>query len=291
MRKPMRILVRILVLLLIALIVLVAGGWYLSRLAPSGYVVTPPDAPWVAEKANQATQKMLDLGTWAARRQAAEAAARSNNPIPQADPTKTLAFTQDELNAALIHWSQFRDVKAQYESFVTDPMLLIRDDRLALAGRVEEVGRVVQIEFRPYLADGLLHLPIERVSGGRLPLPRAAIDGPLKRLAETVRAELLRVSSNARLDSYGTANEEAMSATYFRLLLCAIESRPAEPVLMLRMGAEDERYLPVRLTRVGAAEQNIEFEFEPLPRDERKAFIQRLREGVEPKPEAARSAD
>jgi hypothetical protein len=194
-------------------------------------------------------------------------AARSNNPIPQADPTKTLAFTQDELNAALIHWSQFRDVKAQYESFVTDPMLLIRDDRLALAGRVEEVGRVVQIEFRPYL------------------------DGPLKRLAETVRAELLRVSSNARLDSYGTANEEAMSATYFRLLLCAIESRPAEPVLMLRMGAEDERYLPVRLTRVGAAEQNIEFEFEPLPRDERKAFIQRLREGVEPKPEAARSAD
>ena len=80
--------------------------------------------------------------------------------------------------------------KDHYSAYVDDPVLVLQDNRLILAGTVKEMDTVVSVHFEPVLdADGKLRLNLVRVMGGKLPLPRAFWDGYRQKLCDAMAAQ------------------------------------------------------------------------------------------------------
>jgi hypothetical protein len=228
-----------------------------------------------------ADQRLLDAVNWTAdaqRRRTMPAAA-----VAQLEPLPPLAisFSQDDLDA---FFDQCNDQFGWIEDNggPDDPSagVVLEGDRLILAVTPADGGSVFSVQFRPALVDGKLVVPVVRVQKGMLPVPSALWHVWRDRMVTQLRKQLPAAAKHAAIAADGSANDALIQAETLRLLIDALENRPAEPIVFFPYIQDFRRhFLPVRLSQIDIADHAVSLSARPLDRDESAALVERVRGG------------
>jgi len=287
--------------LVVVLVGLGIGMNVLRHRRPDWYPKDMPTREAIAAASKSVTQKVQGIQGWAAGSQAKEGRQRNGNVVQSGDPdgdpepSKTISFTEAELNAFFSQWGEQYHWGDKYSQFVTDPVLVIQDDRLIIAGTAKDLDTLVSVHLAPRLDEqGKLRLDVIRVMGGSLPLPRALWGGYIQRLGRAMEKRVAQERPKADIKPDGSANIHAVSAAMTELLQHALNGEPAEPVLFF---PKDQQHaakegLPVRLTSVQAKDKTLTLTVVPLTSAEREALLKHIREPA-PKPvgDSAKAGD
>ena len=292
----MKWLKRLLAALVLIAILLIGAGLvlkHLSRQRPDWYPVKVMDEASRKLAANSVEDKLVGVRDWAMDATGHERNRRSGikpgapGYVQAPDPVRHLTFTEAELNAVFNKWDDQMKWKQRYSHYVEDPVLVLQDEHLIMAGTIKELDMLVSIHLTPSLdADGNLRLTLDRVMGGRLPLPHALWDSYRERLANLVADRIEESRQNAAMTSDGSMNTDAMIVSMNKLLLRALNSEPADPILFFHN--DNHSNLPVKLTQVKIADKTIEMTVVLLDPTQREALLKRIREPYEDMPVAAR---
>jgi hypothetical protein len=235
--------------------------------------------------ARAAENKIIDVHNWAEllradQTRAAVAKQRGIATVPaaRAEGSHVIEFTQQELDALLDKWSTLYGWRDNYQQYVEDPRVVLRDGKLILAARVKELGAVASFHFHPTIdpQEGTLHLDLVRVAGGRLPLPDALWRPWRDRVVNALNSRMEAWRQQAKIDTAGSANFAAMAATLSHLLFAALDRKAADPILFLPL-VERGQAVPVRVKQVGVADDKLTLLVEPLSPTERAALLDRIR--------------
>jgi hypothetical protein len=263
-------------LVLVAILGFATWSWHLLRGTPDWYNAPQRTDEERAAAANRVDQKLLDAVSWASE---AQAQATSNTTRPAAAHAKNLkivSFTEDELNAFFQKWNRAKNWGALYEQYLTDPVIVIHDGRIVLAGKMKELGTVASVHFEPAIDDeGKLHLDIAKMLGGRLPLPTAVFGKYRTRITDALRWRLPAWQQQAGIDARG-ANEWAVSAALSKMFLEILNDKPAEATIFLPTTASG--LYPVQIRDVKVEDDTLTLSVEPLNAAERTELLVRLRE-------------
>lgn len=286
-------LLRILFLFLILAAVGLAVMYHLSTRAPDGYTPSLLTAAQRAEASRSVdTQKipmLLNLAADAHRNASASLLAQSGKAVPPdaTQPVKplTVSFTQDELNATLWKWSE--PYKATYETYLTNPFILLEEGAVVLMGTAPEFGRVASAYFEPKLDEnGLLRCDLTSLKVGSLPLPESLLSKQRTKLEQALKAQLPAWQDKAKIDPAGVANSDAKAAALSKLVLRLLNREPSPPVIFLPHGNNASKTVPVRLTNVTVEKGVLSITIQPMNPDERAALLDQIR-----KPQQSASAD
>jgi hypothetical protein len=284
--KWLKSLLRI-VALLVVLIAIGAGvGWYLLRGRPSWYDGVVPDPAARQAAAVRAENELKRTIDWAASQQAEERAAlyaARTSPATSAPATApttrrslTVTFSEQELNAAFEKWETAYDWRDAYGDSISNPRIVLHEGRLIVAGDVKDMGTLISLHFHPRVDEkGRLLLELERILGGRLPLPESAFDGYRAKVEQKVLASLPGLQRGAKFKPDGSANDKAVAACFAELLLHVQEREPAEPVLFLP--ANQGACVPVKLTDVAIEGKSIALTVQLMNAAERAALLEQIR--------------
>ena len=280
MRKWTKSLMLLAALFLVTILAVVYGGFRMFKGAPDWYRHSTLSAADREILARRAFNKFADIQNAAAlvrrdeiaslSRQATDAAA-----VPAA--SIVVSFSDDELNAFFEKWASYANWKSNYDRYVNDPLIILQDDRLILAGKVKDLDAVVSLELDPRIdADGRLNLHLKRILAGRLPLPQMFI-GPYKdRLTAHLRQSLPRWRQLAAIDADGAANSELISASMARLFIHTLNHTSADPILFLPL-VERHANVPVKVRAVKVEDHTVTMTVLPLDAKERAALVERIR--------------
>src|SRR3954462_7852762 len=171
----MKVLKRLLLLvaiLLIGAVVTASVGYYMLKRRPSFY----HSYKWKGDERSVVNQRAVDKLTQT-RNFAAEAAANERQatvkgpPRPKVGKPMTVTFTEEELNAFLLH-----NFKEKLDDYVEDPGIFLNQGAIILAGQIKDSGYVVSFHFEPKIDEaGNLHLKLVRSYGGNLPVPQSML--------------------------------------------------------------------------------------------------------------------
>jgi uncharacterized protein YpmS len=280
-----RILLLVAIVIVMAIVVSMASYWMLRR-EPEWYVkpnLTPEmrqaAAARVQHQFSRVGEMAANLRTYEARRQKA---IRDGTTLPanEVPGPITVRLTQDEINAFYTTHAKFKGWDEDFAKYVTDPQVVLQDDRLIIAGRVPELqGIIVSMHFAPGVDDnGQLHMDMVRILGGKLPLPEAMVSKYRAKLEQSLTRNLPRWQRSATMDSNGLPNEPAVSAAMAKLLLNSINQQPADSTVFLPLSTRETQYIPVKLTAAKATKGEIEFTLSPLSETQRSVIIEKIRE-------------
>src|SRR5205085_4682904 len=151
-------------------------------------------------------------------------------------------------------------------------------DRLVLAPTINPLGAVVSLHFQPSLDDaGQLHLQLQRVLAGRLPMPTSLWTGQKQRVSSALEPRLPSMQRRAKMDDLtGATNGPGVAAAMTKLLLATLADKSADPTIFLPY--DDRRGLPVKLTSIQIKDNSLLLHVQSLTPDERAAFFTRLRQ-------------
>lgn len=272
------------IVLLTALVLLVFLGfslwsWHLLRGTPDWY--HPPELS-VEEReaaANRADQRILDTLSWASEVQAQQTRQRVGGSAatsrPTTAPLKTISFSEAELNAFFQKWNRANNWEAVYGTYMTDPVMVIHEGRIIIAGKMKEIGTVASIHFEPSIDEnGKFHLKMARMLGGRLPLPTSMFSKYRTRMINGLQRRLPAWQQQAQIDSAG-ANSPAVYAGMSKMFLRTLNDQPAEPTIFLPTTGSAK--IPVRLKEVHVEDKTLTLSVEPLDASERSNLLERLR--------------
>lgn len=271
-------------LLLVVFLGVLAGSlygvaWWLSHGTPDWYARGRSDPKQMAAAAHRAEQQVNRTLSWAADQQAHADSVRAGLPA-STQPARTfeISLTQDELNGFFQKWDSTFGWAHHYDSYLSDPQIIVRDGQLILAATVKAKGWVVSINFSPRLEDGKLKMPVERVRAGRLPLPQAFWETYRVRLESKLGQKLPAWKARAQIRSDGTANGDTVAAAMSELLLDSLQDRAAPAVLFLPYDVRSSRRsLPVKLTQLRIVDNTLTLSLEPMPVAERTALLDSIR--------------
>lgn len=290
---------RILLLVATVMVVLLGGAmivFFMARRAPEYYRPTQLTAAQRADAAKSAEDKFIRIQNEAARTSAAESARRhrattsSTQPIVFNGEPITISFTEAELNAFFEKWSNFQNWKSAYEPYLEDPAVVLRDDRVIIAGKLKDLDLVVSLHFEPSIDEqGQLKLELARIMGGVLPLPEAMISKYQTRLTSGIARKLPAWQQSADIDANGAANANAIAASAAKLLVRMLRHEPAEPVLFLPVFGQ-RGSVPVRIQAVEITDGEMSMTIQPMSREEQVELLKRIRtsEPVSVSPQARR---
>jgi type II secretory pathway pseudopilin PulG len=225
-----------------------------------------------------ADQRLLDAVNWTAdaqrrRTMPPEAAAE----LPPLAPL-SITFSQEDLDAF------FDQCNAQFgwidDGGPDDPSagVVLEGDRLILAITPADGGSVFSVQFQPKLVDGNLIVPVVRVQKGMLPVPAALWHAWRDGMVAQLRKQLPAAAAHAAIESDGSGNDALIQAETLRLLIDALQDRPAEPIVFFPYIQDFRRhFLPVRLTQIDIADHALSLSAQPLNRDEAAALVERIR--------------
>jgi uncharacterized protein YpmS len=278
-------LILLLAVLLGAAVTALAVGFFLFRAEPTWYRPVEIPAEEREAAAQRATNKLALIQNQVARARAAERMARpatNDTTTPATDPSDiaiTVTLTDVELNAFFDKWIAWNNWKAAYDPYIADPVLVLDDGRVIIAARVKELDTVASLHVRPSVDErGQLRLDVERVLGGKLPLPESVLGDYRSRLARSIAQRLPRWRAHSALERAGAPNTPLILATMSQLLINVLDERPADPVLFLPLVGQ--RAVPVKLTHVNIADHAMTLTVEPLDAQDRAELLQRIREGT-----------
>lgn len=197
---------------------------------------------------------------------------------PTAPGVEVVTLTQDELNSVFDKWSDINGWTRSYERFITNPTLILRKDRLILAGRLKEMnGTVASLHFEPRVAEGQLDLGFKHMAAGQLPLPTSMYDKHLGAMTATLRSKLPNWQRTAEISPAGTANRSAVAAGLAKLMLSALDRQPAEPYVYLPLVSEPGG-VPMKIVDMQVEDGKIALHVQPPTPAERANIIVGLRE-------------
>jgi hypothetical protein len=212
----------------------------------------------------------------------AQGTTRSANPAPatvSSESAITVTFTDVELNAFFDKWIAWNNWKAAYDPYIADPVLVLDEGRLIVAARVKELDTVASLHVRPSVdVQGRLRLDVERVLGGKLPLPASVLGDYRARLSRSIAQRLPRWRASSALDRAGAPNTPLILAAMSQLLVNVLDERPADPVLFLPLVGQ--RAVPVKLTHVKIEDHAMTLTVEPLGARDRAALLERVKQGT-----------
>jgi hypothetical protein len=305
-----RILITLAVFAVLGVVVMV-GARQLATSRPDWYPKGAPDPAAIAAAARSMTSKLQGIQGWAAASRAKETRGPNGIPASIADPegdpepAKTITFTGAEFNAFFSTWDKDQKWSSRYEGHISDPVLVLRENRIILAATVKDMNAVVSAHFEPKLvpdpqgtdpAKKKLRLRVAQVASGRLSLPEFTWSGYRDKLLNVMTRKAEESRSKADIHPDGSANEAAVIVAMNTLLLHALNNEPAEPVLFLPHDQAKTGY-PVKLTDVKVADDSISLTVVPLNAQERKDLLASLRKpsgkpfAKSSKPDARRRAD
>jgi hypothetical protein len=260
--------------LLVIVVVLGVQGWWLVRGTPDWYLpqaLTPEQREAAAQSA---TDKLILIQNQAAR---ARMDGNRNQAAAEAGAI-SISFSENEINALLEKWSAWGNFKATYERFISDPRLVLKDGRIILAGRVKELGAVASLHFDPQIdQDGRLKIKLARILAGKLPLPHAIVSRYQQQGIDAIKAHLPAWRRNARIDSTGLANGDAISAGMGLLLVDVLRQKSAEPILFLRL--VESGSIPVKLSEVKIDGHDLTLVVRPMTPQQRDQLLRQIRDG------------
>ncbi len=283
----MKWLKRILIAFVLFCLLVVAGFGLLVRMArsrPDWYPTAAPDASVIKAASRSAEDKLAGFYDWAADTNASERnhksgiAAGKPGYVEPPDPVKTLNLTEAELNAVFRQWSPSLEGGSHYSEYISEPMIVLQDNRIILAGTVKSANALVSLHFEPKLEpDGRLRLNLVRVMGGCLPLPRAIWSTYSEKLEQSLIGQVRQAQKTARIADDGSMNKDAVSAEMDKFLLHALRDEPADAILFFPHDLSDNRF-PVRVTEVKVIDKSVSITVVPLTAAERVELLKRARE-------------
>ena len=287
--KWMKRLLRIVAVVVVVVAIGAGVAWYLLRGTPSWYPIAQLDPVAQQAAAVRAENELKRTIDWAASQQAEERAAihasksGATRPTsapstgPSSRPSLTVAFSEQELNAAFEKWGKAYGWDIAYGQYITNPRIVLHDGRLIFAGDVPSFGTVVSLHFQPAVdAQGRLQFELARVLGGRLPLPESAFDKYREKLEAKVRGSLPELQRGADIKPDGSANDKAVAAALGKLLLRVLDRQPEEAVLFLP--ANQGTRVPVKLADVDIEGKSIGLTVQLMTPAERAELLERIKE-------------
>ena len=268
--KFMKRLLLVLAILLIGAILTAAVGYYMLKRRPSFY----HSYKWIGDERSVVNQRAVDKITQT-RNLAAEAAARERRAVargttlPAETKPMTVTFTEEELNAFLLH--NFKD---RLDDYVDDPGIFLGDGAIILAGQIKDSGYVVSFHFEPKIDEaGKLHLKLVRSYGGALPVPQSMLNSQLDKVRNALKGHIPAWQESAVVDARG-ANGTAVAAAMGKLILNALDDRPADPILF--MPDDSGRALPLKLVDISVGKE-LTLTVQPLNQEQRAQLIKSIR--------------
>jgi uncharacterized protein YpmS len=265
-----------LLILAIGLAALLGTSYYLIRRTPDWYKPLAMNSEEMQAAANRAFNKVTVIHNMANEAAARESAASHNAGAatrPDVQPI-TITFTQDELSAFILRWTDANSEKT--DRYIKGPQFVLRDSQIIFGGQIAELGQFGAIQLEPSLDEkGLLHLDIAEIRAGQLRVPQAFIESHLAKARTTLEQWLPAWQQNARIDVRG-ANSDAVKAAMTELLLNTLRDKPSQPVFF--MPTVDRKIVPVKLTDVSISNGSITLTVQPLTPADRKIALDAIRE-------------
>ena len=283
----MKWLKRLLILVALALLGVIAFflvGIYLYHGTPRWYRPRIATTQQIKDAANSADQKLLDLFTWAASARAQQLRRINGISKPDDPPIgpKTVSFDDDEINSFAASWkSPGKDaLEERISHYFTGGKVVLEDDSLILVGESPMFGTLASAEFRPSIdSQGNLHVDLDSLRAGLLPIPRSAMSDRLTRLQWLLQQQLFVQQPAVQIDSAQTANASALAASWLRLLLCSLDDRAANPILIIPFDMTNlRRGFPAKLTAIKIVEGQLTLTLEPLTPDEGEKLLRGLKQ-------------
>ena len=188
----------------------------------------------------------------------------------------TVSFSEDEINALFQKWMARSGWVETLEPYMADPMLVIQDQRVIVAGTLKDMNTLASVHFEPEVtADGKLDLQLVKVLGGKLPLPRAIWSSQRQKAVYALAQRLPEWSREAAIKPNGIANDDAVKVGLSRLLLNVLNERDSEPVIFLPVAGQGA--VPARLVEVAVEEKTLSLTVAPMTAAERAAFLAQLK--------------
>ena len=287
MRKWLRIVVWSAGVLAVAGVGVASAEWLLVRRTPEWYAADTRTPAQRSSAADRAEDTLIRLYNWSAGHHARQVAARTRpfafNP-PAGESTYPLSFTDGQLNAFIDRWSDFQDRRAIIEQSVHDPRLIVQGGQIILAGQVKEMGVVVSLFVLPQVSPGgRLHLTLDKVVAGVVPVPDAFFATQRASLERVLASNLPADQAAARLDADGLANGPAATAAMDEMLLAMLRRRPAEPVIFVPVNTSaSSPLLPLRITAVTADDHVLTLTAQAMAQDERQQLLSRIKSPDQP---------
>lgn len=269
------------VALIMALIALfLTGGFVLLRGTPAYYRQSRLSVEQRAQAATRAESKLSRMQNMAVDVHGADLQRRNGATQPATEPgATTFSFTDDELNALFNKWAELHNWKDLMSRVVEEPMVVLQDGRIILAGKVtlKNLDTIVSIHFVPTITpDGRLDLKLAAILGGKLPLPRDTVISPMRdKLLKMMAQDIPVWQQNATFTKSGTLNDDAVKATLGQLLVRTLNDAPSEPVVFLWTGSAT---VPVKLTDISIANNTLSLTVVPLDPTERATLLAQIKQ-------------
>jgi hypothetical protein len=249
-----------------AAVILVVGaaavGYRMLHGQPAWYKHGFPDNGERAVMARRVEDKLTDATSWS---QSAWLAHQHPATNPKAGPLE-LSLTDSEINAFIAKWDQLPITNAWVPAALSDPQVSFEDGRLILGATMKETDTIVSVYLSPRIdSDGKLHLDVDKVMGGNLPLPRAIWDAYAQRLARKIEKDLPPSAQKAKLLSDGAANDSMVQSVLGKMMLHFVHGEAADPVVFMKVPVNNQlRNLPVKITSVQIADKTLTMRIEPV---------------------------
>jgi hypothetical protein len=254
------------------------GGFVLLRGTPAYYKQSTLTVQQRADAASRAESKLSQMQNIAVDAHGAEVQKLRGAGQPSAIPgATTFSFTDDELNALFNKWADLHNWKDVLSRVVQEPMIVLQDGRIILAGKVtlKNVDTIVSIHFEPTITtNGQLDLRLVSILGGKLPLPRDTVISPMRqRITQQIANVLPPLQDRATISAEGSATESAAKALYCELLLHTLNDEPSEAAVFLPMLSSHNSLSPFKLKDVSIADRTLSFTVVPMSASERANLL------------------
>jgi uncharacterized protein YpmS len=282
--KWIRRIILLLATLLLAVVILLAASFYLIHRTPTWYKPLGIDSQEMEAAANRAFNKVVAIHNMADQA-AAQDSAREHGAAsrPAVEPI-TVEFTQEELTAFIIRWSTLHS--EQVDRYLTGAQFILHDGQIIFACKLAGLDQIGALKLSPSLDDeGLLHLDIDSISIGSLPVARSLLQGRLQKVEAMLEQWLPQWQTEARIQP-GGANSDAMKAAMTELFLNSLNDKPSPAVFFMPIG--EHKNVPVKVSGLTVRDGAIALTVQPLRAEERKAAMEII---CKPYPGTAKPSD
>lgn len=277
--------VLLLIALALSLVVVVAVvGIYLYRGTPRWYRRQIATTQQVRDAANRADQELLDLFSWAASARAQQLRRLHGKSKPGESPIrpKTITLDEDEINSFASSWKNPDEIalEGRISRYFTDGRAVFQDGAFILVGQSPALGTLASARFLIRIdEEGKLHVDLDSLRAGLLPIPQSALSDHLNRLRALLQEQLASERQSANVDAVDTANGAALGASWLRLLICSMTGQATEPLLIIPFSMSNfHQGFPVKVTAIAITEGRITLTLEPLGAADHDALAKMLKQ-------------
>ena len=280
MNRWTRQIFRLSVITFLLVVITVATLLVLLKGRPSFYRRGALSSEQVGRYAGTIENKVRNLQSRVLERLDPAATPQSTPASATAGSSYEVSFTEDEINALFQKWDALNGWQATYGKVLADPTIALDDGKLILAAEVKEasINAVVGLQFEPRIdPDGRLRPNLMRVTGGRLPMPRAVYGDVVAGIEHSLREKLPAWQARAAMDAQGVANAPGVSAALALFAMAALEDRTCESVAFIPVSAGELRSLPVWIESVVIADKSITVRLRHLRAGESKQLLDAIK--------------